>query len=124
MAVDAGLGLLGSHLGGGGPRRCRDGAYGLGRCGLLLLLLHQRRFARREEHDHVATLALGSLLDLSLLLKILRHAAQQGFRQGRVLNLPAAEDHRALHLVAGLEKTHSLTDSHVVVVLVDLVAHL
>jgi len=34
------------------------------------------------------------------------------------------EDHGALHLVTGLEEAHGLANAHVVVVLVDLVAHL
>ena len=67
---------------------------------------------------------LGSLLDLGLFLEIFGHPPQQGFCQGRVLDLTAAEDHGALHLVAGLEEALGLTDPHVVVVLIDLVAHL
>ena len=44
--------------------------------------------------------------------------------QGGVLDLAAAEDHGALHLVAGFEEARGLTDPHVVIVLIDLVAHL
>ena len=41
-----------------------------------------------------------------------------------MLDLAAPEDHGALHLVAGLEEAGGLTDPHVVIVLIDLVAHL
>ena len=46
------------------------------------------------------------------------------FPPGCVLNLTAAEDHGALHLVARLEEALGLTDPHVVIVLINLVAHL
>ena len=59
-----------------------------------------------------------------MLLQILGHPAQEGFRQGRVLNLPAPEDHGAFHLVSGLEEARGLADADVVIVLVNFVAHL
>ena len=64
------------------------------------------------------------MLDLSRFLEILGHAPQQRFCESGVLNLPTAEDHRALHFVASFQETLGLTDAHVVIMLIDFVTHL
>ena len=87
-------------------------------------MLCQRRFARCEEHDHVAAFAFGRLLDLGWFLKILGHAPEQNLSKRGVLNLAAAENHGAFHFVASLEETLGLADSHVVIVLINFVSHL
>ena len=71
----------------------------------------------------VATFSLERLLDLCFFLKSLA-IRRSKVSASAVSNLTAAEDHGALHLVARLEEALGLADPHVVVMLIDLVAHL
>jgi len=82
------------------------------------------RVAGRQDHDHLAALHAGLILDLGDFLEVGLDLLQELHAQFRVRQLAAPEAQGDLHLVAFFEEAVHRAGLHVVVVRVDVGAEL